>query len=138
MFHPGVGHNGEFGQDVWIEVKKHDEPVLQEVPKLCEQWVNNSTLYQTADTPQLYPTINVQVEVEDEQASSPQFTTQVLNLVDYPEVENVWEKYIDEKWFPWVDLHRRWQSVQAVYAKLFTFYQEQHRLGEEYELNIAS
>ncbi|MGH9857614.1 MAG: AAA domain-containing protein, partial [Acidobacteriota bacterium] len=60
-----------------------------------------------------------------------------MKLDDHPEVEKVWEKYLEEKWLPWADLHRRWQSVQKVYAKLVTFHQEQQRLGEEYELVLG-
>jgi hypothetical protein len=136
-FSQAWGPNEELGSDVWVEIKKHDEPILQDVPKLCEQWVNNSTLYQTADLPQLYPTINVQVETKDEKDNHLRPVTEVWKLEDHHEVERLWEKYLEEKWLPWVDLHRRWQSVQKVYAKLFTFHQEQQRLGEEYELVLG-
>ena len=36
-FSQAWGPNEELGSDVWVEIKKHDEPILQDVPKLCEQ-----------------------------------------------------------------------------------------------------
>jgi very-short-patch-repair endonuclease len=131
------GRNEEYGLDVWIEIRKDDEPVLQDVPKLCEQWVDHSTLYQTGDLPRLYPEITVQVPLKSNQAEPNQIVTETRSLKDFPEVERVWERYLDENWLPWMDLHRKWQAVQKVYAQLFTFHQEQQRVGEEYELVLG-
>ena len=113
------GRNEEYGVDVWIEIKKHDEPVLQDVPKLCEQWVDHSTLYQTVDLPRLYPEIIVQVQLERKQAEPSETVTEIRSLKDFPEVEKVWERYLDENWLPWVDIHRKWQAVQKVLRPTF-------------------
>ena len=58
-------------------------------------------------------------------------------MIDYPEVSEKWEEFIESKWFSWVDLYQKWQSVQRVYAKLFSIYQEQQKLGEQYELILG-
>jgi len=45
--------------------------------------------------------------------------------------------FFDTKWYPWAQVHQQWQSVQKIYAKLFGIYQEQQKLGEEYELLLG-
>jgi very-short-patch-repair endonuclease len=60
-----------------------------------------------------------------------------LKLEDYPAVQDQWLKYLIEKWQPWSEQHRRWKSVQALYGSLFTIYNQQKKLGEEYELIVG-
>ncbi|MBU4101105.1 MAG: hypothetical protein KKH20_06975 [Proteobacteria bacterium] len=126
------GMNEEFDENIWIEVKKYDEPILDEIPEICEKWVDRSTLRNTKDIPELLSSINIQVEERNPEAKqdTPQEEQSILvnkNLLlnDHPEVSAAWEEFIDSKWFSWADLHQRWQSVQKVYAKLFSIYQEQ-------------
>ena len=33
----GAKANEEFDEDIWIEVKKYDEPILDEIPVICEK-----------------------------------------------------------------------------------------------------
>lgn len=136
--------NEEFDENIWIEVKKYDEPILDEIPEICEKWVDRSTLRNTKDIPELLSSINIQVEERnpDAKLDTPQKdefipVNKTLLLNDHPEVSEAWEEFVYSKWFSWADLHQRWQSVQKVYAKLFSIYQEQQKLGEEYELVLG-
>ena len=56
---------------------------------------------------------------------------------DHPEIKAAWEKYIEEKWWPWAAADRKAQSVQKVYTDLFSIYQKQQRLGEQYEVVLG-
>ncbi len=56
------GTNEEFDENIWIEVKKYDEPILDEIPEICQKWVDRSTLRNTKDIPELLSSINIQVE----------------------------------------------------------------------------
>ena len=56
------GANEEFSEDIWIELKKYDEPLLDEIPEACASWIDKSTLGNTKDIPELLPSIGIQVE----------------------------------------------------------------------------
>jgi hypothetical protein len=140
----GAKGNEEFDENIWIEVKKYDEPILDEIPEICEKWVDRSTLRNTKDIPELLSSISIQVEernpdVEPDDPQKDEFfsANKTLLLNDHPEVSEAWEEFVYSKWFSWADLHQQWQSVQKVYAKLFSIYQEQQKLGEEYELVLG-
>ena len=131
------GPNDDIELDIWIEVKKRDEPVQPKVPKVCEPWVNKETLKHAEDLPELFTTIRVEVAAQDlqEDTSSPVYEEQKLE--DYPAVQKAWDQYLGNEWLPWMELHRKWVTVQNVYTKLFTIWQGQKRLGEEYELLVG-
>ena len=38
------GRNDDIEPDIWIEIKKRDEPIQPKVPKVCDPWVNKETL----------------------------------------------------------------------------------------------
>jgi len=61
-----------------------------------------------------------------------------LRLEDHPEVLDAWQSYIEDRWIPWCEDHRRWQRVQAAYARLFAMYQAQRRRGEQLELVLGT
>jgi len=138
------GPSEEYYEDVWMEITKYDEPVLDEVPNICKKWVDYSTLYDTENIPDLLSSISIQVDIKNPDANpdDPEeeafvSVTKTLKLEDYPEVSNAWDKFIETKWFPWTDLHQQWQAVQKVYSKLFSIYQEQQKSGEKYDLVIG-
>lgn len=138
------GKNEEYDNDTWIEIRKYKEPFLEGIPTICRQWVNWKTLKNTEDIPELLESIVVQEEVENpdadpEDLESEEFITinKTIYLKDYPEVSEEWEQFVESKWMPWAELHQKWQSVQRVYAKLFSIHQEQQKLGEQYELVLG-
>lgn len=55
----------------------------------------------------------------------------------YPEAfarrEQQWQNYIEQQWKPWRDRCRRVLSHEKIYTDLFRLYQEQQKLGEQYE-----
>jgi hypothetical protein len=73
---------------------------------------------------------NIDVKPEEVQ-------TRVIKLSDNPGIKASWEKYIEEKWWPWAEEDRRIRKVQAIYTKLYSVYQKQQRLGEAYEVVIG-
>lgn len=106
--------------------------------------MNSATLYKTDDFPELYKSINIQIREQNpdwnpESSEQEQFivVTKILQLTDYPEVSTAWEDFLYKKWIPWTELHKRWQSVQKVYTKLFNIHQDIQKLGEEYELILG-
>ena len=137
------GPDGEYGDHIWLEVIKREEPVLEEVPEKCIKWVNFDLLYKSDSLPELFDQIPDPTSDDDESFlptpanDDNEAAITFLYLVDYPEVSEAWQQYIHQRWQPWCELHKRWEAVQRVYSELFSIYQEQQKLGEEYELVVG-
>lgn len=128
------GANEEHSDDIWIEIKKFPEPPLPKIPEKCRDWVDHDTLRNIKDIPLLRETICVIREEQSEEAGE-KYSSQVnLSLNEFPEIQKTWEEYIDKQWLPWTEHYGRFLAVQKVYADLFYIYQEQQKLGEQYEL----
>ena len=137
------GPDDNYGELIWLEVIKYEEPILEEVPEKCNKWVNSDLLYSTDDSPELFERIPVPI-ADSDKSNLPAPTNgdneaaiTFLHLSDHPDVEDAWQQYIDQKWQPWCELHKKWEAVQYVYSELFSIYQEQQKLGEEYELVVG-
>jgi len=134
----------EIDSDIWIQIKKYDEPVLEDVPDICEDWVNNGVLYDDSTVPDLHDSIQVEIEeenpewtLEEPEENRMRTINRTLLLRDHSGIANTWNEYISSKWTPWSKLHKKWRLVQSVYSCLFSIHQDQLKLGEEYELVIG-
>jgi hypothetical protein len=133
------GRDEEYESDVWLEVKNRREPGLPTVPVRCEDWVDRSSLRNKNDLPELSPEITRQMPNPDWHEGSGQSETipYTERIVDHPEIQQTWDRYVEDKWLPWAEEHNAWEKVHEVYSELFAIYQEQLRLGEEYELVLG-
>jgi len=128
------GKDSEYGDDVWIRVKKLPEPGLPDVPRSCRKWLDDESLRNPDDLPELLPTIIVEKEEEDSETGEIRRIAETLQLADFPEVQKAWDVYLEKEWLPWSDRYRRFRAVSRAYSTLFRIYQEQQKLGERYEL----
>ncbi len=156
------GRDAAFDPDVWVEIQNENEPDLPSVPDTCEDWVERSSLRNKADLPELRPTITIEVENPHwgegnnvspakqigqslevtstdwkEGSEESRYLSQTKSLEDHPEVQQAWNRYVEDQWLPWMEEHNRWESVHKLYSELFAIHQEQIRLGEEYELVLG-
>jgi transcription elongation GreA/GreB family factor/very-short-patch-repair endonuclease len=120
-------------------VQTAKEPQLPTIPKVCRDWVIQESLHLTTDIPALHDEITKQEPnpAWTKGSSELAFITKTEKLADYPEVANAWQNYIERNWMPWSHLYKKWETIHKVYSQLFTIYQEQKRLGEEYELVVG-
>ena len=128
------GQEYEHGSDIWIEIKKFQEPELPKIPIECQDWAKQETLRNTKDLPELHGVIaveRIEINPETEEKYS---VPETLHLENYPDIQQKWDDYLDKQWIPWTGLYNRYAAVQKVYAELFHIYQEQQKLGEQYEL----
>ena len=130
--------------DIWIEVQKFNEPDLEGIPKICEEWINWEILKNTEEIPELFATIEVREEMPNPDADpndpeSDKFITilKTLSLDDFPEVKTAWDQFVEGQWFDWRERYLEWRQVQKVYSKLFSIRQLQLKLGEKYELVLG-
>lgn len=128
------GANEEHSDDIWIEIKKLPEPPLPKIPEKCRDWVDHNTLRNIKDIPLLKESISVIREEQNEETGEKYSFQLNLSLNEFPELQKIWEEYIDKQWLPWTKQYGRYSAVQKVYADLFFIYQEQQKLGEQYEL----
>jgi very-short-patch-repair endonuclease len=129
----------ESNPDVWIEVQTRREPEVPIVPPSCKEWIDDSTLRNKSDLPELSPEITRLVKnISWNQGSDQQeYVTGVDRIEEHPETEKQWERYVEDRWLPWSEEHNDWQSIQVAYSELFAIHQEQLRRAEEYELVLG-
>ena len=133
------GRDEEHEPNEWLEVQNRREPELPTVPIRCEDWVDRSSLRNKNDIPELLSEIIRQMPNPDwhEGSDQPETVPHTERIVDHPEVQQAWDRYVEDKWLPWTEEHNTWEKVHKVYSALFGIYQEQLRLGEEYELVLG-
>ena len=133
------GRDEEFDADIWIEVQSMPEPELPGVPEQCEDWCNKASLRNKIALPELLPEITKKTKnpAWRKGFDQPEFIHRIERLDDHPQVQRTWDRYVEERWLPWVEEHNAWESVHKVYSSLFAIHQEQLRLGEEYEFVLG-
>lgn len=133
------GRDEEHEPDEWLEVQNRREPELPTVPILCEDWVDLAALRNKNDLPELLSLVTRQIPNPDwhEESDQPENIPYSDRIEDHPEVREAWDRYVEERWLPWSEEHNVWEKVYKVYSSLFSIYQEQLRLGEEYELVLC-
>lgn len=122
-------------EDVWIEIQKPrlkdgPGPPAELVPWLEPDEITDSSI----ELPELRQHIIVSSSSQNGDNAA---EVSYQYLEDTPEIKKIWERFIEEKWLPWAEEDRRLQVVQTVYTDLFSLYQKQQRLGEEFEVIIG-
>ena len=108
----------------WLEIRRPRLKRPPEPPELAQNWVRREQLNDSSlDMPELHTTLL------DESAEGP-----LLRLEDHPEVQAVWDTYIEDYWWAWSEEDRREQAVGRIYTDLFSMFQRQQRLGEAFEI----
>jgi len=133
------GRDEEHEPDEWLEVQNRREPELPVVPAQCKDWVSLPSLRNKNDLPELLPEITRQIPNRDwvEESDQPETIPHAERLENHPEIQQAWDRYVNDKWLPWTEEHNAWEKVHKVYSSLFAIHQEQLRLGEEYELVLG-
>ncbi|MBN2287626.1 MAG: AAA family ATPase [Tissierellales bacterium] len=128
------GQEDDHDEEIWIEVKKMQEPELPKIPEKCLDWVQYKLLRNTKEFPELKESIAVNIIEKDTETGEEHTSVQTLNILDFPDIQKTWDEYLEKNWIPWTELYNRYSAVQQVYSDLFHIYQEQQKLGEQYEL----
>ena len=110
--------------DVWVEIRKPRPSPPPEPPELVNPWVRSDQLGDSyLEFPELYETLPG--DSDDDPPRS---------LEDYPDVKKAWDTYIENQWWHWADRNRREQQIEKVYTSVFSMFQRQQRLGENFEV----
>ncbi len=123
--------------DVWIEIKKMPEPSLAPVPKNCEPWASELNLRTPDTSPVLPQSITVMITVVDPETGELYEEAQQKSLSENPLVASAWNAYLQQKWQPWSLAYKKYIEIQKVFGALYSTYQDQQRLGEQFELVMS-
>ena len=102
----------------WLKIERVDEPECPEPPQVCSEWIDAATLGDSSGSATglrdeiVRPSVN------------PDEPPVVHSLRDHPDVQRGWESFLREKWDTWAAEHRRWQTIQHVYDRLFLMHQD--------------
>ncbi len=119
--------------DVWLEVR---QPRLVAAPNPSKELGPWLELGQIADSSLEMPELRKEIAVRiHDTTGEDRFERRLLS--DNPGIKSLWEKYVEVSWWPWAEADRRAQATQRVYTKLFSIYQKQQRLGEQYEVVLG-
>lgn len=133
------GSTGEHEEDEWLEVTSTREPAVPPVPNICKGWIDLEALQECSSPPKLNSEAILEVanHAWHEGSEEPEIIEKKLILDDHPEVKEAWNKYVDSDWMQYAEKHKDWEKLHIVYSSLFSIYQQQLRLGEEYELVLG-
>ncbi|MCI5168053.1 MAG: hypothetical protein D3903_18695, partial [Candidatus Electrothrix sp. GM3_4] len=128
------GKQDKSDDSLWIEVKRTAKPPPPPPPERCRQWIKKESLDNLDVIPELH------LPVEFAHATLAALKAQGEETL-YPDIfarrEQQWQEYLDKKWKPWREHCRRLLSHERIYTNLFRLYQEQQKLGEQYELLLC-
>lgn len=124
--------------DLWMEVRKPEEPLLPSPPEECRRWVGEWDRNDFRTPPSLREQILVLTRPTESDDTADEREPTTLRLDDHPAVRGAWGRYIRERWTPWAADRARWDSVQAKYTKLFDIYSHLQTRGEQVELLLAA
>jgi very-short-patch-repair endonuclease len=109
------GHDPE-KSPTWIEIKKPQFKPPPTIPAVLQGWVE---------------------QIHDSFADKP--TLVQSSLPEAPqEIVEAYNDYANGKWTTWAEEDRRLKIVQKFYSALFSLYQRQTQVGEEYEILIGT
>ncbi len=132
--------DNDVDEDEWLVISK---PVpLEDAPDIPDDlapWVDERVL---ADSSSENLALRQQIEIAQEGATTASASDlspepEMLLITDHPQIEARWEDFLQHAWRPWAAEDQRRQGIQAVYAELFSIYQRQQRLGEQYEVVLG-
>lgn len=133
VLHPDYNDEAEY----WIKVQKPKEPkkpVFPKIPDILESWIDKESLLGEENDPILHERI--------------QSGEEYLELSDFPDVQEKFDKYVNEKWLDdlieynskldvYEQEYKVYERLNDTYKFFFKIHNKAQQFGEEYELIIG-
>ena len=131
-------------QETWLEIRCPRLESYPFPPSLLDEWLDPSQLANAlADMPTLLPPSRISVaeglfsrEGSGSDATREKSETSGSDETP-PEIKKVWERYVEDQWWPWAERTRPKFQAKRLYDELFRIFQKQEHLGETYEVVIG-
>ena len=128
-----IGNIGDVGEEqdksddaLWIEVTGTDTPPPPPPPARCGKWIDKEALENLDEVPELR--LPLEIHAPGEETVYPD---------TFARKEQQWRDYIEQRWKPWRACCRQARFRAKMYIDLFRLYQEQQKLGEQYEVLLC-
>ncbi|TAK31280.1 MAG: hypothetical protein EPO21_17415 [Chloroflexota bacterium] len=126
------GRDEENGE-VWLEIHQPRLVSAPKPPAELEPWLVREQITDSSiEMPELRD--EIELPIQDESGEK-RFERRAIR--DWLDIKESWGRYVEARWWPWAEADRRAQSVQRAYTQLFSIYQKQQRLGEQYEVVLG-
>lgn len=128
----------ELGTGVLLVVKKpkRTPPPLPREDRLV--WFDRPSLSDSSlSEPKVFPQIRASKNTEALEGEPSEEEQEILNLAENPEVLAEIRRYVSDRWLPWAETDRRRVAVQSLYGTLFSWWQRQTQMGEQWELILG-
>lgn len=123
--------------DNWIEIQRPQFFPPPEVPEELKLWMDPEQVGDSSvDFPELRGHIIETRQIQDDLEGETEHLVTVY-LSERPEINDMWEQYVEKLWWPWAEKEKKLKPIQNVYTDLFCIYQKQQRLGEMYEVVLG-
>lgn len=126
------GRENDLGES-WLEIR---QPRLERVPDPPEDLVPWLIGSQLGDSSLEMPELREEIAVPTVDEFGEEHLERHV-IEENVHVREWWERYVEDVWWPWAEVDRKNQIVQRVYTDLFSIYQKQQRLGEQYEVVVG-
>lgn len=113
------------GGEVWLRIPRLQEIAPPEPLQALLGWVTLSK------SPDKAPTLKESLVIPDGRKA------QVLELKDFPELQGLFDQYVEYLWTPWSQVERLRRKTIALYNKLFSLYQTLSVDGAENPIELV-
>ena len=132
-------HNFNFENvdfDKWIEIKKPKRKPFPAPPQEIIPWLKEDTLNKYTIQPQFHNYI-LESSNQNHSMSSEEEKNERVLLEDCPEIKEVFNNYLNQKWLSWSEEEKRLLPVLEVYNDLYKIYKKNKDQGEVYQIVLS-
>ncbi|MBW3510599.1 AAA domain-containing protein [Janthinobacterium sp. NKUCC06_STL] len=127
---PGLEFNQvEDGDDVWLRVPRLMEVNPPPPQEELMSWLILSKL------PTKEPELRKEVMIKTSKKADSEAAS--LKLVNFPEIKELFEWYVEHLWTPWAIVERERRKTMVIYAKLFSLQQHMTTEGAETPIELV-
>jgi hypothetical protein len=128
------GEQDPSDDSLWIAVKRTEKPPPPPPPERCRKWIEKESLDNLDAIPELRLPVGL---IHTTPAALKAQAEETLYPDAFARREQQWQEYIERQWKPWREYCRRILLHRRISTDLFRLYQEQQKLGEQYELLLC-
>ena len=114
----------------WIALKKPKRDLCPAPPKEIMPWLKDEDLENSETIPELLKHI-INPDNSVNEGDNKMF------LEDYPEIQKIFENYLNQKWTPWAKEQNRLKPIVKIYNCLYEMYKKNETWGEVYQVILG-
>ena len=121
--------------DKWIEIKKPKRNPCPKPPSEITPWLKESE--NPEKPPQLLSFVIKDSPSDLKERANEEKENNRIFLADRPEIKEIFENWLSQKWIPWAGEEKRLWTVSKPYNILYEIYKKNEVLGEVYQIILG-